>query len=129
LFTQTDGRGNTRSALPDGAKRITISSVELAPKGSYQDRQRYASEVDIAMSADAEATLPMLIEEVKRQLPAGRKSALEARARAFPDAHREEMEIAKQTAANGWDDSPISVPRMCMELYEQIKGEDWSLVS
>jgi hypothetical protein len=32
-------------------------------------------------------------------------------------------------AANGWDDSPISVPRMCMELYEQIRGEDWSMVS
>ncbi len=35
------------------------------------------------MAADAEATLPMLIEEVKRQLPAGRKSALEARGKAL----------------------------------------------
>jgi thiamine pyrophosphate-dependent acetolactate synthase large subunit-like protein len=129
LFTQTDGRGNTRSALPAGAKRITISSVELAPKGNYQDLQRFASEVDLAMAADAEATLPMLIEEVKRQLPAGRKSAIEARGRMLAEAHRDEMEVAKEAAAIGWDDSPISVPRMCMELYEQIKGEDWSLVS
>jgi thiamine pyrophosphate-dependent acetolactate synthase large subunit-like protein len=81
------------------------------------------------MAADAEASLPMLIEEVRRQLPASRKSALEARGKAFAEAHREEMEIAKESAANGWDDSPISVPRMCMELYEQIKAEDWSLVS
>jgi acetolactate synthase-1/2/3 large subunit len=129
LFTQTDSRGNTRSALPAGAKRITVSSVELAPKGNYQDLQRFASEVDLAMAADAEATLPMLIEEVKRQLPASRKAAIEARGKALAQDHRDEMEIAKEAAAIGWDDSPISVPRMCMELYEQIKGEDWSLVS
>jgi acetolactate synthase I/II/III large subunit len=129
LFTRVDGRGNTRSALAAGAKRITISSVELMPKGNYQDLQRYTSEVDLAMAADAEATLPMLIEEVKRQLPAGRKSAFEARGKAHADAHREEFEIARQAAANGWDDSPISTSRMCMELYEQVKNEDWSLVS
>jgi acetolactate synthase I/II/III large subunit len=112
-----------------GARKITISSVELAPKGNYQDLQRFASGVDIAMAADAEATLPMLIEEVKRQLPSGRKSALDRRGKAFAEAHREEMESVKELAANGWDDSPISVPRLCMELYEQIKGEDWSMVS
>jgi thiamine pyrophosphate-dependent acetolactate synthase large subunit-like protein len=119
LFTQTR----------PGAKKITISSVELAPKGNYQDLQRYASGIDLALAADAEATLPMLIEEVKRQLPASRKSALEARGRALATAHRDEIDVAREAAANGWDDSPISVPRMCMELYEQIKGDDWSLVS
>jgi thiamine pyrophosphate-dependent acetolactate synthase large subunit-like protein len=129
LFTQTDARGNTRSALLPGAKRITISSVELAPKGNYQDLQRYTSEVDLAMAADAEATLPMLIEEVKRQLPASRRAAIEARGKTLADAHREEFEASKEAAANGWDDSPISTARLCMELYEQIKGEDWSLVS
>jgi acetolactate synthase I/II/III large subunit len=129
LFTRTDGRGNTQSSLRPGARKITMSSVELSPKGNYQDLQRFASEVDLAMAADAEATLPMLIEEVKRQLPASRKSAIEARGKAHAEAHREEFEIAREAAANGWDDSPISMPRMCMELYEQIKGEDWSLVS
>jgi thiamine pyrophosphate-dependent acetolactate synthase large subunit-like protein len=129
LFTKSDARGNTSSALPAGAKRITISSVELAPKGNYQDLQRYTSEVDLAIAADAEATLPMLIEEVKRQLPSSRKSALEARGKALAAAHREEFEAAKEAAANGWDDSPIATSRLCMELYEQIKGEDWSLLS
>jgi len=112
-----------------GARKITISSVELAPKGNYQDLQRFASEVDLAIAADAETTLPMLIEAVQRQLPASRKAALDARGQALAAAHREEMEAVREAAANGWNDSPISVPRMCMELYEQIKGEDWSLLS
>jgi acetolactate synthase I/II/III large subunit len=129
LFTRTDARGSARSALRPGAKKITISSVELAPKGNYQDLQRFASDVDLALAADAEATLPMLIEEVKRQLPASRKAEREARGQALAEAHREEIATVKELAANGWDDSPISVPRMCMELYDQIKGEDWSLVS
>ena len=129
LFTLKDSSGNTRPALRAGAMKITISSVELAPKGNYQDLQRFASDVDLAMAADAEATLPMLIEEVKRQLPTSRKAALEARGKALAADHRDEMEAVKEAAANGWDDSPISVPRMCMELYEQIRKEDWSLVS
>ena len=129
LFTRIDRAGNTRSALPADAMKISISSVELAPKGNYQDLQRFASEVDLAMAADAEATLPMLIEEVRRQLPAGRKAALEARGKALAAAHRDEFEAAKVMAAEGWDSSPISVPRMCMELYEQIRKDDWSLVS
>ena len=129
LFTLKDSSGNTRPALRAGAMKITISSVELAPKGNYQDLQRFASDVDLAMAADAEATLPMLIEEVKRQLPASRKAAVEARGKALAADHRDEMEAVKEAAANGWDDSPISVPRMCMELYEQIRKEDWSLVS
>jgi acetolactate synthase I/II/III large subunit len=129
LFARMDARGNTSSALKPGARRITVSSVELMPKGNYQDLQRYTSEVDLAMEADAEATLPMLIEEVRRQLPSGRKSAREARGKAFADAHREEFAMAKEAAANGWDDSPISTARLYMELYEQIKNEDWSLVS
>jgi len=32
-------------------------------------------------------------------------------------------------AAIGWDASPISVPRLCMEVWAQIKNMDWALVS
>ncbi len=32
-------------------------------------------------------------------------------------------------ASYAWDASPISTARMAMELYGQIKGKDWSLVS
>jgi thiamine pyrophosphate-dependent acetolactate synthase large subunit-like protein len=117
------------SSVKRDAKKITISSVELSPKGNYQDLQRYPSGVDIAIAADAEATLPMLIEEVKRQMPGSAKSTCEARGKLHTDNHGDEFEICREAAAIGWDDSPISVPRMCMELYEQIRHEDWSMVS
>src|SRR5207237_6341442 len=31
-------------------------------------------------------------------------------------------------AATGWDASPITTGRLCAELWEQIRHEDWSLV-
>jgi thiamine pyrophosphate-dependent acetolactate synthase large subunit-like protein len=128
LVTLKDKQGNLRRALKPEARSVTISSVELSPKGNYQDLQRYAGDVDIAMEADAEATLPFLIEEVKRQMPASR-SAYEARGQVCAKAHLDDLNRSKQAAVYGWDDSPISMPRLSEELYNQIKTEDWSLVS
>jgi thiamine pyrophosphate-dependent acetolactate synthase large subunit-like protein len=127
LANRKDKEGNVQRLVKPNAKVVTISSVELYPKGNYQDLQRYPSNVDIAMEADAEATLPFLIEEVKRQM--GAKNQFEARGQACEKAHLADLENNKRNAAFGWDDNPISMPRMCQELYEQIKGEDWSLVS
>ena len=81
------------------------------------------------MAADAEATLPFLIEEVKRQMSAGRKSTIDARGHAFAEAHLNELNRSKQDAAYAWDNNPISMPRLCQELYNEIKNDDWSLVS
>jgi thiamine pyrophosphate-dependent acetolactate synthase large subunit-like protein len=127
LANRRDKDGGVKRFLKPEAKVVTISSVELYPKGNYQDLQRYPSNVDIAMEADAEATLPFLIEEVKRQM--GPKNQFEARGQACAGWHKTDLETNKRNAVFGWDDSPISMPRLSQELYEQIKGEDWSLVS
>ncbi len=129
ISNRTDENGVLNSLMPPGSKRITISSIDLYMKSNFQDFQRYGSDVDIAMAADAQATLPMLIEEVKQRLPANRRSALQARGDAFAKAHAQDIAAAQQAATYGWDASPISMSRLCMELYDQIKGEDWSLVS
>lgn len=128
LVTARNPGGELRRALKDNAKSITLSSAELYPKGNYQNLQRYAGMVDIAVQADAEATLPFLLEEVKRLMPAAR-SAYDARARAFAATHQQDLDAARQEAVYGWDDTPISMPRLAMELYEVMKSEDWSLLS
>jgi acetolactate synthase-1/2/3 large subunit len=124
-----DHDGNARPLMTPTSRKISISSVELTPKGNYQDVQRYASDYDLAIEADAEATMPMLIEEVRRQMPASRKAAIEARGQTLAKAHLDEINRAKAGAVYGWDDSPISMPRLTSELWNQIQGEDWSLVS
>jgi thiamine pyrophosphate-dependent acetolactate synthase large subunit-like protein len=116
------------AAAGRGAKTISISADELIMNSNHQDFQRMA-ELDLAIAADAEATLPTLIEEVKRQLSLDRKRVLQERGARIAEAHRRARARDVEAAALGWDASPISVARLAAELWAQIKNEDWSLVS
>src|ERR1051325_5401698 len=81
------------------------------------------------MAADAEATLPSLIEAVKRLITPDRKNAFQARGAKLASAHQTALEQSRTDASYGWDASPISTARLFAELWSQIKTEDWSLVS
>ena len=118
----------SRQLTKPGAKLISISSTGLFFKSNYQNFQRYP-EVNLDMAADAQATLPSLIEAVKKQLPASRKSALQDRGTRLAAAHQQTLQNARESATYAWDASPISTARLCAELWAQIKDEDWSLVS
>ena len=124
---EADGAGLQESHIKPTAKLISISSVLLNTKSNYQDFQRLQV-VDIEMAADAEATLPALIEAVKQALPSSRKAAIEARGVGMKKAWREARDRTRQAAAYAWDASPIGTARMAMEVYAQIKDLDWSSV-
>ncbi|MBV8835426.1 MAG: thiamine pyrophosphate-binding protein, partial [Alphaproteobacteria bacterium] len=116
-----------RPSYKKGAKIVTLGSRDLYMKSNYQDFGRY-QEVDLAIGGDAEASLPTLIELVKKQIDPAKKSAYEARGKKLAAARVAMVEQAKSDATIGWDASPITVARMCAEVYAQIKDEDWSLV-
>ena len=117
-----------RPLTKDGAKLITISSMDLLMKSNYQDFGQY-NEADIAVAGDAEATLPSLIEACKRVITPDRKRVFEQRAARYAEAAKRIREQDLQQAAWGWDASPITTARMSAELWNVIKNEDWSLVS
>ncbi len=81
------------------------------------------------MAADAEATLPSLIESVKRVMTADRKRALQERGSKLAGDRRKALDRARTEATYAWDASPISTARLSAELWAQIKDADWSLVS
>ena len=121
----------TRSWKPltkQGAKLIHITAGELYDKSNYQDIERYP-ELDIAIGADAETTLPSLIEAVKHQITDDRKRACEDRGRKLAAAREQLMQRMRDDAAYGWDASPISTARLSAEVWNAVKNEDWSLVS
>jgi acetolactate synthase-1/2/3 large subunit len=118
----------SRRITKAGAKLISITAGDLYLKSNYQDFERYP-EVDIAMAADAEATLPALTEAVKRLITADRKSAFQARGAKLTTAHQTALDQARSDAAYAWDASPITTARLFAEVWAQIKNEDWSLVS
>jgi len=123
-----DGIGVNESKISSKTKLISINSVELITKSNYQDFQRFQV-VDVSMPADAEATLPALIEAVKSAIPTGRKDAIAKRGEAIRKAYASGRENVKRAAAVAWDASPISTARLVMETWNQIKDFDWSLVA
>jgi acetolactate synthase-1/2/3 large subunit len=121
------GHGVNESLIKPGTKLISITSVDLLTKANYQDFQRFQV-VDVHMAADAESTLPALIEAVKAAIPNDRKAAIERRGEASRKAKLEARERNKTAMALGWDASPISTARLTMELWAQIKDLDWSMI-
>ena len=118
----------SRPMVKPGAKLISISTTDLNTKSNYQDFQRFP-DLDLSMAADAEATLPALIEACKRLLTDDRKRAFEERGKKLAEAQKAARDSVLAEASYGWDASPISTARMAMEIWAQVKDKDWSLVS
>jgi acetolactate synthase I/II/III large subunit len=118
---------SSRPSYKNSAKIVTLGSRDLYMKANYQDLGRY-QELDMTIGGDAEASLPTLIEQVKRLIDDGRKAVIEARGKKLAAAKMAAVEQAKSDATIGWDASPITTARLCAEVYGQIKDEDWSLV-
>jgi acetolactate synthase I/II/III large subunit len=119
-----------RSYKPIARKDVKVISIrtgDLFIKSNYQDFQRY-TEVDLAMAADAETTLPSLTEAAKKLITDDRKRALQARGKAIADARQKALDQLRTDATYGWDASPISLPRLSAELWAQVKNEDWAFV-
>ena len=121
-------RRTSETLTKPGTKLISINSDDLYTKSNYQDFDRLP-EVDLAIAADGETTLPALTEAVKRLLTDDKRRACEARGAQLAKVHQQTLARDREAAAVAWDASPISTARLCAELWNQIKDRDWSLVS
>jgi thiamine pyrophosphate-dependent acetolactate synthase large subunit-like protein len=119
-------RETQRVVSPD-VKLISLGLNDVYLKANYQNFQRYQP-VDLSIAGDAQASLPALIEEVKRAMTAQRRSQNAAREDEFRRSHQESRTQARKQAAYGWNSSPVSTTRLMIELGQQIKDHDWSLV-
>jgi acetolactate synthase-1/2/3 large subunit len=117
-----------RAARASGRKTISISSEHLFQHSNIHDYGRYA-DVDLAIGGDAEASLPLLIEEARKLITPDKRRAFAARGTRVAAAHKEAHAQFIENARYGWESSPVSVPRMIAELGDQIKNDDWALVS
>jgi thiamine pyrophosphate-dependent acetolactate synthase large subunit-like protein len=110
-----------RIAKPD-VKLIHITLADQLMKSNYQDMQRFCP-VDISISADVQATLPSLIESIKRQTANSRAG----RSEALRKQYQQMKARIRESATLGWDASPISTARLHAELWQVLKNEDWCL--
>jgi acetolactate synthase-1/2/3 large subunit len=117
-------RRNVRG-YKEGAKVVHLGAKDLFIKSNFQDFGRY-QEIDLSITGDAQTSLPYLTEAVKRAMGAARPD--DAKRAKFAEARDEMLRRTRIEASIGWDNSPITTARLTMELWEQIKTEDWSLV-
>src|SRR5437016_1802231 len=106
-----------------GAKLISISSWDLYTKSNYQDFQRYP-EIDIAIAADAEATLPSLIEACKKLITGHRRRTLDDRGKKLAAASEQGLQRARTEATYAWDASPVSTGRVWAEMWDAVRTKD-----
>ena len=109
-----------------GLKMIHIGAEMLLAKGNYQDFQRFA-EADLTISGDAEATMPALIEAVKAEMNGAHRVRFQNRGKKLGEPMVKLIDQHRMEAAMQWDTKPISSARLTMELWDQIKNEDWML--
>jgi acetolactate synthase-1/2/3 large subunit len=119
---------STRRLAKADAKLVTITANDLYIRANYQDFRRLQN-ADVAIAADGEATLPSLIEAVKRLATGDRRRVFQERAAKLGDASRAAAERARSAATYAWDASPVSTARLCAEIWAQIRNDDWALVS
>jgi thiamine pyrophosphate-dependent acetolactate synthase large subunit-like protein len=83
--------------------------------------------------ADAEASLPLIIEQVKQQMTSDQRARIQERAAKHAKANHEARITALTQALEarkaGWNGSPISTARIYAELWPLIMNEDWCLAS
>ena len=114
-------RISVRTARAD-CKVISIDSELLVGAGNYQDKQRFY-QADLAHRRRLRHGAAVAPKAVNSAMPAARRNENPQREAAMREAFYLKRQSDMAYAAIGWDSQPISVARMCMELYNAIKGE------
>ncbi len=116
--------------IKPGTKVINIASLYSLGDGNFQDQQRFY-QADMAIAGESAASLPYLIDAVNRAMTSERRSQNAQREAHFRSVYEARRSADLRLAAIAWDSTPITVPRLSMELWNAIKddGDAFSLVS
>jgi thiamine pyrophosphate-dependent acetolactate synthase large subunit-like protein len=134
LETGTGGQGGARGEAGAPAAGALMSATIQGPAlmavnfNVGNRRVGVSTPNSIVIEADAESSLPGIIEEVKTLLTADKRRLIADRARRNEEAHSEqraqEWAQAVEAARRGWNSSPVSLGRLHAELWPLIKNED-----
>jgi thiamine pyrophosphate-dependent acetolactate synthase large subunit-like protein len=129
LGLETGAAGASRSSSPGGLSSAAIQGpLLLATNFNAGGRSGSVSRDTLAIEADAETSLPGLIEEVRALLTTDKRRLVDERTRrnesAHASQHADEWNDAIESARRGWDGIPISLGRLHAELWPLLKNED-----
>ena len=119
-----------KAYYPDHCQWADIGFADIEISKWATGYQKFP-ECSLRVLADTELAIPALTELCKTRIAkdaaaAKRIAARKGKVKAMHDAERAAW---KKKSLENWDASPISVARLAMEVWEQIKDEDWVLTT
>ena len=115
------------ATFASGGRAFSFIDVRSVIGAERFSRMPYAARV----LADTELAIPALTDLCKARVVKDAKAAkrIADRKTAVKAMHDKSRAKWRVEAREGWDSSPISLPRLAMEVWEQIKNEDWVLTT
>lgn len=120
---------SVRSRLRNECRVLDVgfNDVELS---SWSEDYAALVETDIQVTADAAVALPLLIEQCRALVTLDTDERRHQREQWRLEL-RQHHDVAwggwRKEAAERWDDSPVSTPRLAGEIWEVIRDRDWVL--
>jgi acetolactate synthase I/II/III large subunit len=113
-----------------GTKVIVLGTTDTQIKPNITLYARYTS-ADLGITGDAEASLPLLIQAIEKEVTPQRRSALATRGQKLKEQSTGFMKAVHQQAVMAWNASPVSTARTCAEVWEQLKtvGGEYTMSS
>ncbi|HSW82965.1 MAG TPA: thiamine pyrophosphate-dependent enzyme, partial [Usitatibacter sp.] len=118
------------SVVPPRAKWIEIGFGDLELSSWAMDYQRM-NHADLRVMADTTIAIPMLTQLLKGRIAKDRKLQSRIKSRIAEVSKKTEARRRKwaEQAKEDWDASPITLPRLASEVWNQIRNEDWVLTA
>ncbi|MGH6964623.1 MAG: thiamine pyrophosphate-binding protein [Phenylobacterium sp.] len=128
LTSFIDQAPRRETVLVSKSARLVILGVDPLLRSNYQEFQRYFPAA-LFIEGDGEASVPFLTEAIRRASDPAAHERQAQRTAALAQRGKTRNAAGREAAAVGWDLSPISTARLCMEIWSVIKDKDWSLAS
>jgi thiamine pyrophosphate-dependent acetolactate synthase large subunit-like protein len=118
------------SLVPAAAKWIDIGFGDLELSSWTLDYQRL-HHADVRILADTTLAIPALTQLLAARIDddSELRERVKARAAETADKSRRRWDQWERDARQDWDASPITLPRLALEVWEAIKTEDWVLTA
>jgi acetolactate synthase-1/2/3 large subunit len=114
-----------RSRVPAGTPIVDIGLSELRQSQWAEDRGEFQP-VTLSIVADTRLALPALRALVAERSAAGDRAARRKEIGAAHNALRDKWE---REAKTDWGASPMTAPRLALQIWDAIKNEDWVLTA
>jgi thiamine pyrophosphate-dependent acetolactate synthase large subunit-like protein len=128
-----EAAGDTLSVLGPHVRTLKDRDVAGIGFGNIRSVARGPQMRPSDIEADAEASLPLLVMEVRRQIDPAKQALIDARKSSHAEANRkaraDALAVAMDQKRRGWSSSPVSLARLYAELWPHIRNEDWCLSS